>query len=143
MRFWKKVLGYFLFLTFSFLILEIVLSIFDPEQVMVKSFDRRVLFRFYPDRTGRILSEEYSVSVKTNSDGFRQSVSKENSYPIVVFGDSFTEGWGVEASEVYVEVANSFYQRTNKFVIWESTGLLRVFIICSFRFITNDFVPKL
>ncbi|EMY12517.1 GDSL-like protein [Leptospira weilii str. Ecochallenge] len=142
MRFWKKVIGYFLFLAFSFLILEIVLSIFDPEQVMVKSFDRRVLFRFYPDRTGRILSEEYSVSVKTNSDGFRQSVSKENSYPILVFGDSFTEGWGVEASEVYVEVANSFLPKDKQIRNLGIHGASPSFYYLQFPFYYERFRPK-
>jgi hypothetical protein len=84
---------------------EFVLRLFDPEVVFVKSFDDKLLFSMYPDRNGTVISEEYKVSVSTNTFGGRQILSSDH-YPILLMGDSFSEGWGVEEPETFTAQAN-------------------------------------
>ena len=96
----KKISVISIFLLINILLFEFILSYFDPEQVLVKSFDEKTLFSFYPNREGKVVSEEYSISVKTNSNGFRQKSPPVSD--IVLLGDSFSEGWGVEESEIFV-----------------------------------------
>ncbi|TGL56223.1 SGNH/GDSL hydrolase family protein [Leptospira ognonensis] len=101
----RKITTY-LVLSLVYLILtEVILSAFDPEQVFVKSYDDQMLFTMYPNKKGIVISEEYKVSVQTNEFGGRQNLAFEN-YPILLMGDSFSEGWGVEESETFTSVAN-------------------------------------
>ncbi|TGN20405.1 SGNH/GDSL hydrolase family protein [Leptospira idonii] len=85
---------------------ELVLRLFDPEVVLVKTFDDHLLFSLYPEKKGNVVSEEYKVSVETNAEGGRQTLDPSNEYPILLLGDSFTEGWGVDEKEVFSSIAN-------------------------------------
>lgn len=101
----KKIRNTIIFLLINLVVFEVFLSFFDPEVVIVKGYDHNLLFSMYPDKKGFVVSEEYSVPVQTNSNGFRQSSIPENA-SILVIGDSFTEGWGVEEGEIFTEVYN-------------------------------------
>lgn len=61
-------------------------------------------------------SREFRVNVKSNSEGFRdQDYSFQKSAGlkrVVVLGDSFTWGWGVEQQEIFCEVAEKKFQKT-------------------------------
>jgi len=102
----KKKVFTAIFFAVNVVILEIGFSLLDPEAIFVKGFDKELLFRMYPDKKGRVVSEEFSVGVETNSDGFRQKSRKDALSKVLVMGDSFTEGWGVEESEIFVEKLN-------------------------------------
>jgi len=56
------------------LVANLILSFFDPEQVMVKSYDEDYLFIMYPNKEGEVVSEEYKTNVLTNDFGFRQKL---------------------------------------------------------------------
>lgn len=103
----KKRIFTFIFFALNILILELGLSLLDPEEIFVKGFDKELLFRMYGEKKGKVVSDEFSVTVETNEYGFRQSKIKNTPKKVLVMGDSFTEGWGVEESEIYLEKLNS------------------------------------
>lgn len=102
----RKVIIYSLLTIFYLGITEIVLRLFDPEAVLVKTFDERLLFSLYPNKSGTVLSEEYKVSVNTNEQSGRQSLYPTAKYPILLLGDSFAEGWGVAEDQIFTSIAN-------------------------------------
>lgn len=109
----KKTATYTTLFIFYALVLEFVLTLFDPEVVFVKSFDRNLLFSMYPNRTGIVVSEEYKVKVTTNQYGSRQT--NPSSRPnVILFGDSFSEGWGVEENEMFSQIANQILGPENQ-----------------------------
>lgn len=61
-----------------------------------------------PSFEATLLSAEYEIEIKTNSEGFRDaefSVNKPGGvFRILVAGDSFTYGIGVEADETYPKI---------------------------------------
>ena len=103
----KKYLFYSVFTLINLVLFEVILTLFDPEAILVKGFDKEVLFRMYPDKSGKVSSREYSVTVKTNRLGFRQEIGVFEKFDILAVGDSFTEGWGVEENEVYTSHINA------------------------------------
>jgi hypothetical protein len=96
------------------LVANLILSFFDPEQVMVKSYDEDYLFIMYPNKEGEVVSEEYKTNVLTNDFGFRQKLLPDEIFDTLILGDSFTEGWGVDESESFVSVANESLPNGNK-----------------------------
>ncbi|MBK8398627.1 MAG: GDSL family lipase [Leptospiraceae bacterium] len=102
----KKKLFLILFILINIALFEGILSLFDPERILVKGFDKELLFRMYPNQSGVVVSEEYSVLVETNQYGFRQKLYDNQTYDTLVVGDSFTEGWGVEEKEIYTYIFN-------------------------------------
>lgn len=107
----KKFLFYLLFLFGNVLVANLILSFFDPEQVMVKGYDSEYLFVMYPDREAEVVSEEYATLVKTNEFGFRQKLDPSASYDTILLGDSFSEGWGVAEEETFSSIANQDLER--------------------------------
>ncbi|WP_411824154.1 SGNH/GDSL hydrolase family protein [Leptospira sp. 'Mane'] len=102
----KRLLIYIILAIFYLGLVEGILRLFDSEAVLVKSFDDSLLFSLHSDKTGRVVSEEYNVEVKTNENGGRQTLSSDSKYPILLLGDSFTEGWGVKEEEIFSQIAN-------------------------------------
>ena len=52
-------------------------------------------------------TSEFTFTAKTNSLGFRDyeySLNKNSKYRILVLGDSFTFGWGVEIENTWIKV---------------------------------------
>ena len=103
----KKKIFTIAFFAFNILILEFGFSVLDPEEIFVKGFDKELLFRMYGGKKGKVVSDEFSVTVETNENGFRQSRINNAPKRVLVMGDSFTEGWGVEENETYIEKLNS------------------------------------
>lgn len=72
---------------------------FDPELGWIQKSNYEAQFT----------SREFKVNVKTNSDGFRDKEYLQQkpagAKRVVVLGDSFTWGWGVEQEEIFCEVA--------------------------------------
>ena len=56
----KKKLFLIVFILINLAIFEGILSAFDPERILVKGFDKELLFRMYPNKSGMVVSEEYS-----------------------------------------------------------------------------------
>ena len=72
-------------------------------------FDRDLGWIQIPRNEAVFQGREYKVKIKTNSQGFRDQeyLFKKplDSKRVVVLGDSFTWGWGVEREEIFCEVA--------------------------------------
>jgi len=62
-------------------------------------------YRLIPNFDGYLDSYEYDVSVRTNAEGFRDRswdpVAADKTFRVLVLGDSFTFGMGVEQNETY------------------------------------------
>lgn len=59
-------------------------------------------YAYAPGFEGRILTDDYDIRVKTNSRGLRDDeVDAGSPVDILAIGDSFTVGFGVEASEAW------------------------------------------
>ncbi|MCE9501853.1 MAG: GDSL family lipase [Leptospira sp.] len=138
----KKYLFYAIFFFLNLFIFEIVLGLFDPEAILVKSFDKEILFRMYPGRTGKVVSREYSVTVETNGSGFRQKISQGANYDSLVIGDSFTEGWGVEEKEIYVNLLNLFGTNNFRFGNLGLHGSSPALFALQIPFYIKQFKPK-
>jgi hypothetical protein len=73
-----------------------------------RNSDLTVHHKLIPNSTGRSTTKEWDVKYKVNSFGFRdKEYSKEkpdNVFRILVLGDSFTEGYGVEGEETFVKI---------------------------------------
>jgi len=95
---------------------EVFLSLFFPQRTVRQYLtDRPAMFRadetlfmtLEPDFEGYLKEAEFRVGVSINSLGYRQAEfdpRKGSQYRILVVGDSFTFGYGVEESEGYVRV---------------------------------------
>jgi len=69
--------------------------------------DKILHHAFVPGSTCRFLSKEWDVVYNINSIGFRDdeiNPKQENEFRILVLGDSFVEGYGVEAKDRFTEI---------------------------------------
>lgn len=137
----KKKLFLFLFILINLAIFEGILSLFDPERILVKGFDKELLFRMYPKKSGMVVSEEYSVLVNTNEHGFRQNISSSEKYSTLVIGDSFTEGWGVEEKEIYTEIFNQS-SKNEKLRNLGLHGSSPILFALQIKYYLKEFKPK-
>ncbi len=88
--------------------LEIVVRILEPKEVMryFYSEDDNILHhKFIPNASGRYKTTEFDTDYKINSLGLRDkeyAVQKpQNTFRILMLGDSFTEGDGVYSNETF------------------------------------------
>lgn len=95
-------------LLFSLVFLEIVVRIIEPKETMRYFFvqpDSTLHHKFIPGAMGHYKSLEFNTAYAINSLGLRDdefSVAKPPSTcRILMVGDSFTEGDGVEANETF------------------------------------------
>ncbi|MCK6446041.1 MAG: SGNH/GDSL hydrolase family protein [Planctomycetes bacterium] len=59
-------------------------------------------WRYVPDVAVRHATDEFDVAVRIGAHGFREQASLPSRAPdVLVFGDSFGFGWGVEAHETF------------------------------------------
>jgi len=64
--------------------------------------DSKLNHKLMPNCNGVIKTKEYKVAIRTNSLGFRDKevlAKSESSYRVLILGDSFAEGWGVEVED--------------------------------------------
>lgn len=138
----KKILYYLLFILINLVIIEMVLSYFDAEKVMVKSYDDKLLFSMYPNRSGIVVSDEYTVRVDTNRFGFRQMLTKNQKYNNFILGDSFTEGWGIPEKDIYVQRLNQSLPAEKRFLNLGIHGSSPLLFALQFPHFINQFQPK-
>lgn len=110
---------------FSLLILEMGVRIFVPvikPRIIVEKGSplqvERKLKYGEPFFEGVFLSAEYTTQIKTNSEGFRDIEHELNKpkgvFRILVAGDSFTFGLGVEANQTYPKLLEEVLNEKNK-----------------------------
>lgn len=100
----------------ALLIAEVFLSVFFPQRTVQQYLtDRPAMFRaddtlfmtLKPGFNGYLREAEFRIGVSVNSLGYRQpefDAHKGSQLRILVIGDSFTFGYGVEEPEGYVRV---------------------------------------
>jgi len=67
--------------------------------------DRSTGFRFAPNVHERMVRPEYDVLVETNAEGFRDDpVEKKSGFRILLLGDSFASGYGVERGQLFADI---------------------------------------
>ena len=89
-------------------VVEIVLRITTPKEIMRYFFvapDRTLHHRFMPNASGRYRSTEFNTEYRINSLGLRDREFPVEKPPqtvrVLMLGDSFTEGDGVESNETF------------------------------------------
>ena len=79
-------------------------------------FDPELGWTQTPNHEGLFKGREFKVNIKINSQGFRDDeypfAKPVGSKRVVVLGDSFTWGWGVEHEEIFCEVAEQKLEGT-------------------------------
>ena len=92
----------------SVLCIEGLLSLLHPQvyrrPARIWQFDSELGWTHVPGGRGRLVTPEFSVDIKINSEGLRDLEYSRERPPgvrrILLFGDSFAEGWGVERNEM-------------------------------------------
>src|SRR3990167_7691459 len=112
-RFYQKIFLVCLAVLLAFGIVEIFLRIVDAtgekrdnvESVQCKILDPILVHSFVPLSSCQVKAAEWDISYKINPHSLRDvehSWEKpENTYRILIVGDSYTEGQGVELEEIY------------------------------------------
>jgi lysophospholipase L1-like esterase len=93
------------------LLCEGVLALFYPQVYRrpprIWQFDADLGWAHVPGGRGRLVTPEFDVEMRINQDGLRDDEHERKKKPgvhrILVFGDSFAEGWGVESEETISE----------------------------------------
>lgn len=71
--------------------------------------DELLHHKLEPNCSGKIKTKDYTIGIKTNSFGFRDTEpvipKPEGFYRILILGDSFAEGWGVEVENRFDMIA--------------------------------------
>jgi hypothetical protein len=89
------------------LLCEGLLSLIYPQVYRrpprVWQFDADLGWAHVPAGKGRLVTPEFNVEIRINADGLRDGdyarQKSGNTRRVLVFGDSFAEGWGVEVEE--------------------------------------------
>jgi hypothetical protein len=96
---------------FSLIFLEVVVRMIEPKETMRYFFvepDSVLHHKFIPNARGHYVTVEFNTSYTINSLGLHDyefPVEKPpNTFRILMVGDSFTEGEGVEANETFSKV---------------------------------------
>lgn len=109
----RRILAVLVSSVLSLLVAEVLLRTFAPRRtVEVLSGAYPAMFRerdYLPyglreGYQGRLATAEFDTTVRINSRGYRGAefaAEKGDAFRILVIGDSFTFGWGVEDSETY------------------------------------------
>jgi len=89
---------------------EVFLRLFAPQVVrrpVLWGYDAELGWGHIAGAAGRLISPEFDVEVRINADGFRDRERHADKPPdsrrILVFGDSFAEGWGVALDDSFSE----------------------------------------
>ena len=97
-------------LALGLILCEAILRLFSPQVSrlpLVWGYDARLGWNHIPGASGRLMSPEFDVEVRINAAGLRDReyarARPENVCRILVFGDSFAEGWGVPLQDAVSE----------------------------------------
>ncbi len=100
---------------------ELVFSLMDPEAILVREDDPDMVYSFYPDRTGVAATQEYRATVLTDDHGLRACEQHEppstrlpGPRRLLILGDSFAEGWGVECAGTFAGLLDA----RREFQVW-------------------------
>jgi len=122
----KRLLAILVIICFTQVIGEFIVRIFSP-QVLNPSlyiYDQKFAFTLKKDYTGFSRNLDYSINLFTNSNGFRCDKNRKNTISkqkILVVGDSYSFGTGVEYEESYPEILQS---KLHTFGVFESNNVL-------------------
>ena len=91
------------------LLAEAILTLAVPQlhrRPRVWQFDSELGWRHVPGAHGRLVSPEFDVEYRINSRGLRDSETDPSGAPgkrLLLLGDSFAEGWGVDIEQAVSE----------------------------------------
>jgi lysophospholipase L1-like esterase len=90
----------------SLLVAEVLLSWLEPQvnrRPEVWHFDAHLGWKHLPSSSGWMVGPEYEVEMRINKEGLRDQMYAREKAPaaqrILLFGDSFVEGWGVRVED--------------------------------------------
>jgi lysophospholipase L1-like esterase len=113
-------------LLISILVLEAAVRIIEPKKVLRESFERPdpvFHHRFIPNASGFYKSLEFNVSYSINSLGLRdREMSRKKpagTKRVLMLGDSFTEGNGVEAKDAFPARVQALVDAAGLSTRWE------------------------
>lgn len=104
-----RVIALLVFSVVTLLILELLLSVTNTEAAIRRGYRRGGMLRPY-DRNSQadLVSAEFHVHYAINRFGYRDkdwTLSKRDGVKrVLILGDSFAEGWGVEAEQRFSEI---------------------------------------
>jgi hypothetical protein len=102
---------------------EIIIRIFFPITDAIYTGDEAIGYKHIPNKKGINVIEEGITKIKFNSEGFRDVnhdvENKDNSYRVVMLGDSFVDA-------LQVDFSKTFYQLTQE-EINQNNGNIEVF----------------
>ncbi|MGH7854973.1 MAG: alginate O-acetyltransferase AlgX-related protein, partial [Candidatus Binatia bacterium] len=123
--------------------------------------DPLVGYRGKPNFSGRFRRPEFDVNIKHDQNGFRkqehQHAKEKSKHRVLIFGDSFTWGWGVGQGKVFTDQMNAWmpdYRIMNfglngsgtvqQFTIFEALAqdMLRPGDTVALVFVGNDFTDN-
>lgn len=70
------------------------------------SRDERTGWRVCPNLNLPFITREFSTTINTDGRGFRKINSSGSGSPVLVIGDSFAFGWGVDAADTFVSLVS-------------------------------------
>lgn len=80
----------------------------NPERAIFWHYDSLLGWKHLPNQEGRLIMRDFDIHIKINGRGLRDQPNsyqrQEGVYRIVVLGDSFTWGFGVEQEQIFTEV---------------------------------------
>lgn len=121
-RFYQKIFLVCLAVFLAFIILEISLRIIHAESnkgdndrsPQCKVIDSYLVHSFIPNSECYVSAKEWNVTYKINSHGWRDYEhtwgKPKDTYRILIIGDSFTEGQGVEIKQTYGKLLESEFK---------------------------------
>jgi lysophospholipase L1-like esterase len=108
------------------LVLEAAVRVIEPKKVLREDFERPdpvFNHRFIPNARGNYKSLEFNVSYTINSIGLRdREISRnkpEGTKRVLILGDSFTEGNGVEAKDAFPQRLQALVDAAGLSTRWE------------------------
>jgi lysophospholipase L1-like esterase len=80
--------------------------------------DRVLDHRLKPHCEGLVKSQDFEIKIKTNSWGLREREIEKNKpegvFRVLILGDSFAQGWGVDVQDRFSEQASRLLQAAGK-----------------------------
>jgi hypothetical protein len=119
-------------LTLGLVVLELAVRLIEPRKVLRSYFttsDPILNHKFIPGAHGRFKTTEFNTEYVINSLGLRDREISRTKPPgvrrILMLGDSFTEGNGIEASETFSSLLQTMIDRASLATRWEviNTGV--------------------